>query len=138
MVILTPVDPYPPPITAESMVVTALAAEMAVALGRARVKLLIEVVPVVAPKVTVVAALPIFKVVAVVLKRFPVVWVVANVPELALILPVAVMVPSVEIFPFAPVKVKWVEVISLAPKERALTISGSDKSMALVIAPAAD
>ena len=52
--------------------------------------------------------------------------------------PRAVIVPLVEMFPFDPVSVKLVDVISFDPRERAFTISGSDRSKALVIPPAAD
>ena len=48
--------------------------------------------PVVAPKVTAVAAPPMLRVVAVVLNRLAVALVVANVPEFALIFPAAVIV----------------------------------------------
>ena len=56
-----------------SMVAKAPAALMAVAFGKLRVALLIVAVPVAAPRARVVAAPPIFKVVAVVLNRLPVV-----------------------------------------------------------------
>ena len=65
----TPVEPYPPPITKESRVATALPAVKAVAFGRDSVRLLIVAVPVAAPSVNVVAAPPIEREVALVLKR---------------------------------------------------------------------
>ena len=63
---------------------------------------------------------------------------VAKTPELALMLPVAVIVPEVLMFPFEPVIEKLVAVTSLAPNDNAVTISGSDRSIAVVIPPAAD
>ena len=57
--------------------------------------LLIVVVPLVAPRETVLAAPPMLSVVAVVLNKLPVVWLVAMVPELALIVPAAVTAPVV-------------------------------------------
>ena len=103
----TPVVPYPPPITAESIVVTAPAALIAVAFGKLKVALLIVAVPVAAPKARVVAAPPMFKVVAPVLNRLPVVLVVVTEPPLtatlaaAVTLPVRVDVPSMVKLPLA-------------------------------------
>jgi hypothetical protein len=62
------------------------------------------VVPVVAPRVRVVAALPIFSVVAVALKRFAVVAVVVTFP------PLTAMSPAVVTF---PVRVKIPSIISV-------------------------
>ncbi len=107
---VTPVEAYPPPITAESMVVTAEPAEMEVAFGNAKVKFLILVVPVAAPMVTVVAALPMFKVVAVVLKRLAVVLAAIRsevaapftvIPFWAVTAPVSVDAPSIVRVPAA-------------------------------------
>src|SRR5205814_8220321 len=46
--------------------------------------------------------------------------------------------PEVVMLPVAPAIEKLVAVTSLAPRERALTISGSERSMALVMPPAED
>ena len=105
LLILTPVDPYPPPILFESNEAAAELAVNEVALAKFTVALFIVVVPLLEPRLTE-AAPPICKVVAVVLKRLAVVWVVAIVPELALMFPVAVRVPPVERLPFAPVNEK--------------------------------
>src|SRR5579884_1964291 len=111
------------------MVAKAEAALMAVAFGRAKVALLIVAVPVAAPKAKVVAAPPTLTVVAFVLNRLPVVLVVVTEP------PLAATFPAVVILPFDPVIEKLVAVTSLAPKDRALTIAASDRSIPLVIAP---
>ena len=89
-------------------------------------------VPPVAPKDNVVAAFPIFKVVALVLNREAVVEVVVKSP------PLTATSPAVVMFPEAPVKLKLVAVMSLAPKAKAFTISASDRSKALVIVPDSD
>ena len=52
--------------------------------------------------------------------------------------PFTAMSPLVVIFPVAPASVKLVEVISFEPRESAFTISGSDRSRAFIIPPAAD
>ena len=90
---VVPLEPYPPLIVTELKLAAAFGALMVVALGSERVRLLMDAVPVVAPIFNVVAAPPMFKVVAVVLKRFPVVAVVAIVPEFAFTLPVNVDTP---------------------------------------------
>src|ERR1700728_1971732 len=113
--------------TAESIVVTALAALIAVAFGRERVVLLIVVVPVFLPMLTVVAAPPRLTVVAVVLNRLPVVEVVESVPPLTaalpevVILPVATIVPLVEILPDDPTTEKLVPVRLDAPSKMPVT-----------------
>ena len=96
-----------------------------------RLLLTVEV-PELAPSETVVAAPPIFKDVALVLKTEAEAAVVVKFP------PLAAMSPAVVIRPEDPVIEKLVAEMSLAPKERALAISGSERSMALVIPPAAD
>ena len=106
LLMLTPVEPYPPPIATESKVAAAFGAVNELALGKLMVALLIVAVPVFAPMVTAVAAPPILSVVTVVLNRLPVVWLVSIVPELALMLPPALMVPSVAILPLLPVREK--------------------------------
>ena len=63
---------------------------------------------------------------------------VATVPELALISPLAVTAPEVVMSPVEPVIEKLLAATSFAPKLNALTISESDKSIPLVIPPAAD
>src|SRR3972149_2384076 len=94
-------------------------------------------VPEMSHKFKVAASPPMLRVVAVALKRLAVSWLVAKVPELALMLPVAVIVPSVDRLPEEPVKEKWAEVILFAPSDRALAMSVSDRSKALVIPPPA-
>ena len=144
LVMDVPVDPYPPPTFRTSNPAVARLAVRDVAFGSESVKLLIVAVPVDAPSVRVVEAPPIFRVVAVELRRLNVVWLVKISPPLTLrsppvvISPLAIIVPLVEIFPFDPVSVKLAEVMSFDPRERALTISGSDRSRALVIPPADD
>ena len=102
---------------------------MAVALGKEMVALRIVAVPVVAPRVRLVAAPPIFNVVAVVLNRLAVPAVVVSDPPLKAPLPAEVTLPV------PPATEKLVPVISLAPSAIALPISGSETSIAVVIAP---
>lgn len=110
-----------------------------VAYGKEIVALLIVAVPVVAPRVKVVASPPIDRLVAVVLKSVAVALVVVISPPFTAISPAVVMLPVVpsksklviSIFPVVPVML-------FAPKDIALTISGSDRSNALVIPPFAD
>src|SRR5437879_4645339 len=84
----------------------AAVALIAVAFGNESVALLIVAVPVAAPSASVVAAPPMFTVVAPVLKRLPVVFVVESVPPFAAMLPVTVVspvtpsVPATEVLPF--------------------------------------
>ena len=115
------------PMIAESIVVTALAALIAVAFGNAKVRLLMVAVPEFLPIVKVVAALPRFIVVAPLLKRLPVDAVVEIVP------PFTATLPEVVILPFEPLMEKWVAVILPVPMRSALTILELDRSIALVI-----
>jgi hypothetical protein len=66
---VTPVEPYPPPTETSLMVRVAPPALRAVAFGSSTVELLTVIVPDEAPNETVVAAPPIFRVVAVVSNR---------------------------------------------------------------------
>ena len=106
--------------------------------------MLMVAVPVVAPRETEVAAPPMLRVVAPVLKSVAVAAVVVISPPLTarspevVISPVAVMVPAVVILPFEPLIEKLVAMTSFAPRERAVTIAGSERSRALVIAPPAE
>ena len=52
--------------------------------------------------------------------------------------PLTAISPAVVIRPVAPATEKLVAVMSLAPSDKALTISASDRSMPLVMVPAAD
>ena len=76
-----PVEPYPPPTVRESKDAAASAAVKEVALAKSTVALLIVAVPVVAPRESVVAAPPIFTVVAPVLNTEAVVDVVVRSPS---------------------------------------------------------
>jgi len=80
----------------------------------------------------VVDAPPMERLVAVVLKSAAVALVVVKFP------PFNARFPEVVILPDAPLIVKLVAVISFAPRDRALTIAGSERSIALVIPPLAD
>lgn len=94
---------------AESIVVTAEPAEIAVAFGNDKVRLLMEVVPVAAPILTAVAAPAKFMVVAVVFSRLATVWVVVIVPPLALIVPEVVTFPvRVEVPSIVRVPLVWI------------------------------
>lgn len=117
---------------AESIEVMAEIAEIAVAFGKERVRLLMAVVPVAAPILTVVASPAMFSVVAEVLKMLAEAAVVVIFP------PFTAMSPPVVIFPLLPVIEKFVAVMLLAPRDKALFISVSERSRALVIPPAAD
>ena len=90
--ILTPVELYPPPTSRESTFASAESAFNAVALI-ASVAFRIVAVPVVPPRLRVVAAPPIFKVVAAVLKRVAEVCVVVRSPPLRAISPTVVILP---------------------------------------------
>ena len=114
------------------MVSAADPASIDVALGRVRAALLIAAVLDVAPRVRVVAAPPMFKVVAVVLKRFAVVLVVVRLP------PLIAKLPDVVASPVNPVMVKLLPMILLSPNDIALVISVSDTSIPLVIPPFED
>ena len=97
------------------------------------VKLLARVVvPLPAPKLKVVAAPPILKLVALVLNKVAVALLVVKSP------PLTATSPEVVMFPVAPVIDQEVALTSLAPKANAVTISASDKSIPVVIPPAAD
>jgi len=110
-----------------------------VAYGKDIVALLIVAVPVVAPIVKVVASPPMDRLVAVVLKSVAVEFVVVMSPPFSARSPAVVMLPVVpttsklvrSMFPVVPV-------ILFAPIDMALTISVSDRSIALVIAPPDD
>jgi hypothetical protein len=93
-----------------------------VAFGKARVRFLIEVVPVAAPIVRLVAVVSKLKVVE----------------EEVISPPFIAISPEEVIFPEVPAILKLVAVMSFVPNDSAFTISGSERSMALVIAPAAD
>ena len=93
LLILTPVEAYPPPILTESTVARAPEALIAVAFGRERVGLLIVAVPVVPPITNVVAAPPILSAVTVESKMVPDVFVVVMSPPLIVMSPAVVMLP---------------------------------------------
>jgi len=114
------------------MVVAAFAALIAVACGRERVALLMVAVPVVAPRVRDVAAPPILRVVAPLLKRVALVEVVVRAP------PLSAKLPAEEILPVVPVTEKLVPEILPVANVIALTIAGSERSRALVMAPPPD
>ena len=117
----------------------ALVALKTVAYGKEIVALLIVAVPVVAPSVKVVASPPMDRFVAVVLKIVAVGLVVVISPPLTAISPVVVISP---VDPFTSKLVRSmfpvVPVTLFAPRDRALTISESDRSIAFVIAPPDD
>ena len=112
---------------------TAFAALIAVAFGIDNVRLFMDVVPVAAPNETVVAAPPILRVVAVVLNT-------VAVPLVAVVIsfPLTAISPLVVMLPVDPATEKLVAVISFSPRDKAFTISGSDRSMAFVMPPAED
>jgi len=111
------------------MVRAALPALIAVAFGSEIVWFLNVAVPVVAPIVSVVAAPPTLSVVAPVLKTLAVAAVVVNEP------PFNAAFPLLVISPLVPLTEKLVPVILPVPIAIALTILGSDRSSAVVIAP---
>lgn len=135
----TPVVPYPPPIDKESKEASEDVPLIAVAKGKEIVALLMVAVPDVAPRVKVVAAPPIERLVVVVLNKAAVVLVVVMFPPFMAILPAVVMFPEdPAILKLVRLMFPVVPVISFAPSDKALTISGSERSMALVIPPFED
>jgi len=135
----TPVVPYPPPIDAESTVNAASPALSTVAYGKEMAALLIVAVPVVAPRDRVAASPPIERFVAVVLKSVAEELVVVMSPPFTAISPAVVMFPEVPVTEkFVRLMFPVVPVISFAPRDKALTISGSERSIALVIPPPED
>ena len=80
-----------------------------VAFGKVTVALLILAVPLVAPRLSVVAAPPTLRVVAVVLNKLAVVWVVVSEPPLTATLAAAVTLPvSVEMPSMVKVPLAWI------------------------------
>ena len=127
---VVPVLPYPPPtFTVSNPAVAELAASV-VALGKLIVVPLMFPVAFVAPRVYVVAAPPMFRVVAFVLNTVavPAVLVVMS-------LPLTARSPDVVMLPVEPSREKLEAVISFAPRLRALTILASDRSTAVVTPP---
>ena len=90
------------------------------------------VVPVVAPRAIAVAAPPMERDVAFALKSVATLLVVVMLP------PLIAMSPLVVMFPEAPAMEKLEAVTSFAPRERALMISASERSRALVMPPPED
>ena len=110
-------------------------------MGKRTLLLLSVAVPVVAPRLSVVAAPPILSVVAFALNRFPVEVVVVSEPPLAarlpldVILPVANRVPLVEIFPLEPVIEKLEPTKLEAPRAIPVVMCESVKSIPVVMVP---
>jgi len=113
------------------MVAKADAALIAVAFGRDKVALLMVAVPVEAPRVSVSAAPPIFKVVAFESKILADVAVVETVPPLTATFPAVVMLP------LEPVMEKLVAETLVAPKAKEVSIVEDDRSKAVVTWPPA-